>query len=105
MLTLSGGNDVEDNNNSNNNSNSNSNRKMGQEGAAEDMRPSEAEHIRPRECNDNDEENKLPPRSTSPPPRLPELDQLGGGLGLGVRDGEKGGGGFLGGADLFKDIK
>lgn len=50
---------------------------------------------------DMETENREPERVTSPPPQLPQLEELAVGLG------EKGGmgGGFFGGEDMFANIK
>ena len=49
------------------------------------------ENIRPSDVDSSD-------RPRTPPPMLPELEKLGGGI-------KKGEGGFLGGDDMFRNIK
>ncbi|MCJ1243319.1 hypothetical protein MMC30_000516 [Trapelia coarctata] len=48
--------------------------------------------------NGEERENQAPDRYRSPPPMLPEVEKLTGGVGHGD-------GGFLGGADMFRDIR
>lgn len=48
--------------------------------------------------NGEERENQAPDRYDSPPPMLPEVGKLTGGVGHGE-------GGFLGGADMFRDIR
>jgi len=48
--------------------------------------------------NAEERENQAPDRYSSPPPMLPEVEKLTGGVGHGE-------GGFLGGADMFRDIR
>ena len=57
----------------------------------------EAENIRPSEESYGQYTQQVPERPRSPPPILPELGEMGGGMGHGD-------GGFMNG-DIFRDIK
>lgn len=62
------------------------------------MLDSQYEEDKPGSPNGEERENEAPDRYGSPPPMLPEVEKLTGGVGHGE-------GGFLGGADMFRDIR
>lgn len=65
---------------------------------ADGAKDSRGQKVAENQENVRPTEKELPPRPRTPPPMLPELEKLGGGLGYGQ-------GGFLGGDDMFRDIK